>query len=121
MQSGTGRIALQLTRWVGGSIMVLMFLFVIVDLGVQTQQFRKYHYGIAQDGVEALVDILQWQTMEEGIGRLRDGRETLGYFENRRVGFAIFDSQGNELERFSGFKDADDLSEIMERVLESAQ
>jgi thiol:disulfide interchange protein DsbD len=33
----------------------------------------------------------------------------------------FFDSQGTELERFSGFKDAADLSGIMERVLTSAQ
>ncbi len=33
----------------------------------------------------------------------------------------FFDSQGNELERFSGFKNAADLSEIMERVLTAAQ
>ena len=33
----------------------------------------------------------------------------------------FFDAQGTELERFSGFKDAADLSEIMERVLTAAQ
>ena len=32
----------------------------------------------------------------------------------------FFDSQGRELERFIGFKDAEDLAAIMERVLESA-
>jgi len=33
----------------------------------------------------------------------------------------FFDAQGTELERFSGFKDAADLSEIMERVLTAKQ
>ena len=33
----------------------------------------------------------------------------------------FFDSLGNEIERFSGFKDADDLAAVMERVLSSVE
>ena len=33
----------------------------------------------------------------------------------------FFDSNGQELERFSGFKGADDMAEVMQRVLQSTK
>jgi hypothetical protein len=97
MESRTGRIAHQLTQWVGGTIMLLMLAFVVVDLALQTRQFRRYHASVAAQGVEGLKQFVQGRALGQEGENIAPLSEGLSYMEGRKAGFAIFDWEGNIL------------------------
>ena len=97
MESRTGRIAHQLTQWVGGTIMVLMLGFVLVDLALQTRNFRKYHASVAAQGAEGLRQLLSGRALDDNSSTLSGIVSALTYVEGRRNGLAVFDLDGTVL------------------------
>lgn len=97
MESRTGRIAHQLTQWVGGTIMLLMLAFVLLDLAIQTHNFRKYHASVAAQGAEGLRQLLSGRVLDDESGTIEGIVEVVSYVEGRRNGVAIFDTVGNML------------------------
>ncbi len=97
MESRTGRIAHQLTQWVGGTIMLLMLAFVVVDLALQTRQFSRHYASVAAQGAEGLKQLVQGRGLGENGENLASLSEGLSYVEGRRAGFVLFDWEGNVL------------------------
>ncbi|MCD6404768.1 MAG: hypothetical protein J7M19_02970 [Planctomycetes bacterium] len=98
MESRTGRIAHQLTQWVGGTIILLMLGFVVLDLGLQTRGFRQYHASIASTGAEGLKQLLQSRpTMAETIDNYNKAAFCEAYVQNLQRGAIIFDLEGRTI------------------------
>jgi hypothetical protein len=94
MESRTGRVARQLTQWVGGTIMVLMLAFVLIDLSLQMHYIHKYQDTIATQGAEGLRLLLSGRTLRDdndAMSRIFDG---VAYLEGRRAGAIVFDPEG---------------------------
>jgi hypothetical protein len=74
--------------------MLLMLAFVVVDLALQTRQFRRHHGAVAAQGVEGLKQLLAGRELGEDGENLSAFAEALTYVEGRRAGFAVFDREG---------------------------
>jgi len=97
MAAGRNRIAQQLTRWIGGTILLLMLVFVFVDLGLQIRSVRRYHEEMAARGAEGLRQFFMGREAGEDPGRLFSGSDCLTYVQGRRAGFVVFDLDGNAI------------------------
>ncbi len=98
MQSRTGRIAHQLTQWVGGTIIVLMLVFVVVDLALQTRAFSRYHARIAAIGAEGLKQLLQGRrTLAETLDDYNKTAFCEAYVQGLQRGAIIFDLEGRTI------------------------
>ena len=101
MASRQGRIALQLTQWVGGTIILLMFVFILADYAIQRSYFQRYVDEIAIREVTGLRNFVERQQipLEDTVAQLQVMRELGQYAESSDRNFAVFDEMGNILVR----------------------
>ena len=97
MSSRQGRIALQLTQWVGGTIIMLMFIFILADYALQAKYYRNYHEELAIRGAEGLKKFVEYRPFEEAARDLAVSESVSGYTENTEQRFALFDDVTGEL------------------------
>lgn len=97
MATGKRKIQEQLSKWVGGTIMVLMLVFVLVDLALQTVQFRRYQEKVAAQGAEGLRQFFQGREVGDDPKSFFEGSDLLCYVQGRRTGFAVFDLSGDRI------------------------
>lgn len=102
MTSRQGRIARQLTHWVGGTIIVLMFFFVIADYFLQTHYFRRYQDTLVTRGVSGLKSFLESRPFEEGRDALQTTVESASYVEEQDVSIAVFNLAGTAIVKSPG-------------------
>jgi hypothetical protein len=103
MASRHGRIALQLTQWVGGTIIVLMFIFVLADYLIQHRYFAHSMETSARLRADGLKSLLQsGQTLDEIKAKLADADTVAGYMENQETSIAVFDVAGNVIWQSAG-------------------
>ncbi len=108
MASRQGRIALQLTQWVGGTIIVLMFTFILADYAVQSRAFGQYRDDIAVQGAEGLKSFLERPVpLEETLADLRSAATIADYCETGDHDFAVFNSRGEVLIKTAGALSSD--------------
>ena len=94
---GKHKVEEQVTKWVGGTIMVLMLLFVLIDLGLQTVQLGRYHEDVAAQGAEGLRQFFQGREVGDDPEGFFGGSDLLVYVQGRRAGFAVFDLSGDRI------------------------
>jgi len=97
MATGKRKIEEQLSKWVGGTIMVLMLVFVLVDLALQAVQVSRYQEEVAAQGAEGLREFFQGREVGDDPGSFFEGSDLLGYVQGRRAGFAVFDLSGDRI------------------------
>jgi len=96
MASRHGRIAMQLTQWVGGTIIVLMFIFVLADYWIQHRYFTQSMETTTRQRVEGLKSLLQsGQTLDQVTEQLATADNVAEYMEAQDTSIAIFDVAGN--------------------------
>jgi hypothetical protein len=103
MASRQGKIALQLTQWVGGTIIILMFIFILVDYAVQASYFHEYQGDIAKRGADGLKIFLERAVpFEDTMAELTGARDLLDYVESQDRNFVVFDDNGTVLIKTPG-------------------
>jgi len=102
MGSRQGRIASQLTQWVGGTIIILMFIFVLADFAIERHYLIEYQNEVASRGAEGLRTLLDGRSYEESKANLEAGVNVDEYTESKFRGFVLFDAAGNPLFKTSG-------------------
>jgi len=103
MAARQGKIALQLTQWVGGTIIVLMFVFVIADYLIQRAHLKQGQDTKVRLGAEGLKTYVERGTaIDESVESLKDMAAFSDYTEGQDRGFVLFGEQEEPLVYTSG-------------------
>jgi hypothetical protein len=114
MSSRQGRIALQLTQWVGGTIIVLMFMFILADYVLQAGYYSSYQEDLAARGADGLKKFVDSRLFEDAERDLGVSESVLEYTENIEQRFALFDVTGKLLAKSPGVlsNDQSEMSQL---------
>jgi len=103
MASRQGKIALQLTQWVGGTIIVLMFIFILADYAIQAHYLAAYQEEVAQNGAEGIITLFHRdQDFDETCDELAAAAMVAGYELTPDRHFVVYDNEGAIRVRTSG-------------------
>lgn len=98
MASRQGRISRQLTQWVGGTIVTLMFVFVVADYLIQSAEMRSYQRQAAMRGAEGLKAFLEGpRSLDDALASLSTAADVGGYTEGPDHKIILFEAGGSVL------------------------